>query len=214
MVHAIILCSGQGTRLQNKKIKALVLVDKKPIFIHSILTFIKVKKIDRIFIVIPKRNESTFKRYLNQFNLNENVEILYGSDESRHCSLSSAINQIEVKYKVKNDDVFLTHDCARINVSKQIIEDNIFTCLKTGLASTVMPLSDSLVDKNFKPIDRQEKFVVQTPQSFKYEFWTKNRHNSIEGVTDLFSFLNVKLSPKNIVLGSNKNYKITSKNDL
>jgi 2-C-methyl-D-erythritol 4-phosphate cytidylyltransferase len=65
-------------------------------------------------------------------------------------------------------------------------------------------------DDKFIYKDRNELFLVQTPQSFQYKFWKKTKDSNS---TDLFTFLKLPITNKNVVRGSASNYKITYKED-
>jgi 2-C-methyl-D-erythritol 4-phosphate cytidylyltransferase len=53
---------------------------------------------------------------------------------------------------------------------------------------------------------------VQTPQTFQFKYW-KNVSSS-RTTTDLFTYLNLQVTKRNLVIGSWNNFKITNKKDL
>jgi 2-C-methyl-D-erythritol 4-phosphate cytidylyltransferase len=75
-------------------------------------------------------------------------------------------------FHLKPNDIIVTHDAARINVSNKIIFDNITTASKQGYASTVLALHDSIIklDKQASYLERSHKYIVQTPQTFQYKY--------------------------------------------
>jgi 2-C-methyl-D-erythritol 4-phosphate cytidylyltransferase len=116
-------------------------------------------------------------------------------------------------YSLSVRDIIITHDCARINITSDIINRNIAVAKKYGLASTVLPISDSLceITNTSRYIARNDKYLVQTPQTFQYKYW---KNKSTKGTTDLFTYLNLKFKKENLVIGCRQNFKITTKDDL
>jgi 2-C-methyl-D-erythritol 4-phosphate cytidylyltransferase len=121
---------------------------------------------------------------------------------------------LNANYSILPTDIIITHDAARINVNSRIINDNICVAKKHGYASTVLPLADSLcqLNKTISYVSRDNKFLVQTPQTFQYKYWSSHIDNP--RVTDLFTYLKLTLLTKHLVMGSNMNFKITNQNDL
>jgi 2-C-methyl-D-erythritol 4-phosphate cytidylyltransferase len=75
-------------------------------------------------------------------------------------------------FKLQPQDILVTHDAARINVSRKIIDKNIEIARKYGFASTVLSLHDSIVEvkEQIKYLERSHKYIVQTPQTIQYRF--------------------------------------------
>jgi 2-C-methyl-D-erythritol 4-phosphate cytidylyltransferase len=158
-------------------------------------------------VVINHKYKNEFKKWIPK-----DVLICDGGKE-RQDSLVNGVNFLKTNFKLSPNDIIITHDCARINIKNNIINRNINTTKKHGYASTVLPITDSLceVTNVSKCIDRRNKYLVQTPQSFQYKYWkilpTKN-------TTDLFTYLNMRFEKKHLVIGNRENFKITTKDDL
>jgi 2-C-methyl-D-erythritol 4-phosphate cytidylyltransferase len=63
-------------------------------------------------------------------------------------------------------------------------------------------------------LDRSHKYVVQTPQTIQYKFWKESEIKDDHAITDLFTYLQLKLKKENLVNGNLLNYKITTVADL
>jgi 2-C-methyl-D-erythritol 4-phosphate cytidylyltransferase len=82
------------------------------------------------------------------------------------------VSYLNQQFKLKPTDIIITHDAARINVTEKIIDDNIMITKQYGYASTVLPLHDSIMElkKEMHYLERSNKYIVQTPQTFQYKF--------------------------------------------
>jgi 2-C-methyl-D-erythritol 4-phosphate cytidylyltransferase len=168
MTYAIILSAGNGMRLNHSQIKPLVLINKKPLFLYTVRTFIKQNNIDQVILVIEQQHEASYRQWIKSNKL----RLCYGSNQSRCQSLINAIAFLKTNFTLDKNDIILTHDVARINVCGRIINDNIRVAKNVGYASTLIPISDSIceVSDTFKYINRQHKYLVQTPQTFQYKY--------------------------------------------
>jgi 2-C-methyl-D-erythritol 4-phosphate cytidylyltransferase len=63
-------------------------------------------------------------------------------------------------------------------------------------------------------LERTHKYIVQTPQTFQYKFWKKHQIKVETDVTDLFTYLKLKINQSNLVTGNLLNFKITTIEDL
>jgi 2-C-methyl-D-erythritol 4-phosphate cytidylyltransferase len=170
MVYAIILAAGSGERFNKSPIKPLFLIKHKPLFLHSLDTFLSSNKIDQILLVINKKHQSSFSKYLKALKYKK-VLICYGDSSARYKSLINAMKYLKQVQPLSNRDIILTHDAARINVTTDIINMNISVAQKTGCASTVLPLHDSIgeIKNTMKYLDRTHKYLIQTPQTIQYK---------------------------------------------
>jgi 2-C-methyl-D-erythritol 4-phosphate cytidylyltransferase len=65
-----------------------------------------------------------------------------------------------------------------------------------------------------KYLDRTHKYLIQTPQTIQYKHWSEIKVINPQKITDLFTYLNIKIKQTNLVLGSLWNFKITTVEDL
>ena len=54
MICAAILAGGIGSRLKQENPKQFININNKPILVHSVGTFLNVKKFDKIIVSSPK----------------------------------------------------------------------------------------------------------------------------------------------------------------
>jgi 2-C-methyl-D-erythritol 4-phosphate cytidylyltransferase len=159
-----------------------------------------------VVVINPK-----YKNELKKWNPKDVLICDVGKE--RQDSLVNGVNFLKTNFKLSPSDIIITHDCARINIKNNIINSNINTTKKYGYASTVLPITDSLceVTNVSKYINRRNKYLVQTPQTFQYKYW---KELPTRNTTDLFTYLNLRFKKSHLVIGHRENFKITTKDDL
>ena len=60
---ALVLAAGKGIRMNVSTPKQFLIVDKKPLFIHTIDRFMESNLIDKVLLVINKDDEYTVKTF-------------------------------------------------------------------------------------------------------------------------------------------------------
>ncbi len=212
MIYGLVLAAGLGTRMGLNCPKALIKIKNKPIFVHSLKVFINSKKITKVYVACHPGYISKYEKIIEKYFHNDQVKLMPGDIKGRQESLKKSISFIQKENKLNTNDLIVTHDCARINLTNEILLDSINVAIKKGYSTAAIKMNDSLFDlsKN-KYIDRKEKYQIQTPQTFKFKYWKTKATNKS---TDLFSYLNLKITKDNLSIGSIFNYKITEKLDL
>ena len=215
---AVILISGKGTRLGSEKPKQFLLINNRPLFMYSVETFYKNKKIDRILIVTNKEYVNEVKKEIRRFCFNRKpVDVISGGKE-RYLSVKEAIKALD-EYMI--DDKVLIHDGVRPNVTDRIINENI-----SGLNLEPCALTAIEAKEDYNPSERvdtihllhNKKYRAQTPQSFRLgilrDIYQRGESYNPYPFTDDISLAIACNYPYIIVDGEEKNYKITRPEDL
>ena len=203
--YFIILAAGSGKRFDAKKPKQYFLYKNKEIFEHSIEKTVKSKLFKKIILVVdnPKKISKKYKK---------NVLVIKGGKERSDSSLI-ALKKI---YKYKPSNV-LIHDAARPDFSIKLLK-NLIKNLKNSIAVIpVIKSKDAIkykVKNELYNLDRNNAFLTQTPQAFKfrklYDLATKQK-SKINDESTLFIKKNYKIK---FIQGENQNNKITYLNDV
>ncbi len=209
---AIIVGAGIGKRMENID-KSFLLLNGKPILVHSILPFEKSNLIDEIIIVVKKDKLNNAKKVVSEYKFKKVKKIISGG-RTRQNSVFNGL------CKIKNADIVLVHDMARPLIDEYIIKDCINNAKKFWAAIPAFPIKDTIKkgDKFVeKTIDRKNLNLAQTPQAFKYQILKKAYESAKESKfigTDDASLVE-KLGYKiKIIPGSSKNIKITIPEDM
>jgi len=224
LIYAGILAGGIGTRMGNVPMpKQFLLLNNKPIIIHTVEKFILNDKFKKIIIATPKDwlnyTQDILKKY--KIDLPKITVIEGGSD--RNGTIMNIINHIESKQGLNDEDILVTHDAVRPFLTHRIIEENIEYGLKYGAVDTVIEAIDTIVESNDKKFisDIQRRDVMyqgQTPQTFNI-MQLKKLYNDLtdeekEILTDACKIFSIRNKKVKIILGELFNIKITTPFDL
>ena len=205
----VILAAGNGTRIGGEIPKQFLVFNGKELFIHSLLTFTNCKDIDEVVLVV---NDSYIKNYLNivkKYGISKKIVLINGG-KNRQDSVHNAINYISEN---EENAIVLVHDAARPYVSDNIEAVKNFECCTTAIPSvnSIYLTSDGEFSKE---INRDTVYIAQTPQSAYLSIFKKAFENIDKIYTDEAAiFASIGYVP-HIVIGEEKNIKITYPDDL
>ncbi|MEK4424082.1 IspD/TarI family cytidylyltransferase [Solibacillus sp. FSL K6-1523] len=224
MIYAGILAGGKGTRMGNVPMpKQFLLLNEKPIIIHTIEKFILNSDFDAIIIASPKEWIQHTKDLLKKYHLQDpRIKVTEGGKD-RNESIMNIIHFIEENNGLTDEDILVTHDAVRPFLTHRIIAENIQYGLSDGAVDTVIPAIDTIVVSNDGeylsdiPV-RNVMYQGQTPQTFNmvqlkgyYESLTNEEKNIL---TDACKIFILKGSKVRNILGENFNIKVTTPFDL
>lgn len=212
-ITAILLAGGRGSRFKSKIPKPLVKIDSRPIIIHSLDALSRHRYIKDIVVVANPQNLKGVAGQIKKFRIKKIKKIVLGG-RRRQDSVANGLKNI-----ASTTDLVLIHDAARPFIDKKIISRVIEKAQKQGVAIAAVPVKATIKKvKNLsveKTIDRSTLWEVQTPQVFrKVLILEAYKRFGKQDVTDdamLIEKLGVKVG---VVLGSYKNIKITTPEDL
>ena len=207
-VVAILLAGGKGSRFGEKK--QFIKLKGEPLFQFSLNTINKIDEITDIILVLPEEDLERVKIFSFK-----NVKKVAGGKE-RQDSVKNALDTID------NADIVIVHDSARPFATESMFIDGINN-IKKGFdgSITAIPARDTIkkVENNLvsKTLSRKELYIVQTPQTFKFDVLKKAYQKAYEdnflGTDD--ASLVERIGGKVVInKGSILNFKITTKEDL
>ena len=211
---AVILAAGTGSRIGGEKPKQFLLFNGKELFVHSLLTFTNCKDIDEVVLVINDLYNLEYVNIIKKYEISKKIVLVNGG-KNRQDSVCNAI-----KYISKNNEnaIVLVHDAARPYVSEKIILDNIEAVKKYECCTTAIPSSNSVYltkDGHFvEEVNRDSVYLAQTPHSGYLNLFKKAFENIDKIYTDEAAIFAAVGYVPHIVLGEEKNIKITYPEDL
>ena len=199
-----------GKRLDSDIPKKFITINKIPIIAHT-YNQLKTLRKTNFCIVLPKENFSYWKGYIRKY-IDNDVKIVAGGSR-RNLSVRKGIESIEEKM-----GLIAIHDGVRPFVTTKLLEKLFKEAELYGNAIPFTSSTNSLRkvegNKNFA-VDRSLYVQVQTPQVFKYDDIIKCFEKSTEDdYNDEASLIESFGHKINLVLGEEKNIKITNKEDL
>ncbi len=217
---ALVLAAGKSLRMKSTSgPKQFLKVEGLPIFMYSVKAFQDNPNIDKILIVTLKEYVKKVAKETHQHHIDKLHSVIVGG-ETRQESSFHGIKAL--KDIAKDDDIILIHDAARPLLNQRIINDHIIMCQKEKAVMTVISSNDTIIkgrDESLsETLNRDELFIVQTPQSFKYEIILKAHEeafkNGVKNAFDDASLVNCLGIDVKFIKGEKTNIKITTPEDL
>lgn len=217
---ALLLAGGVGQRTNQDIPKQFLNVYDKPVIIYTLEAFQNHPDVDAIIVSCLDGWHEILWAYANQFNITKLKWVVAGG-ENGQASARNAIYALEEVCKA--DDIVIIHDAIRPMVSADIISDCIVKCRAHGSGLAAMRCQETIIKsqdgiKGVEGIERGEIMRVQTPQAYRYDklLWAQKEALN-RGITNA-TYTNTIMTDLGVEmyfsLGSDKNIKITTKEDL
>lgn len=215
---ALILAGGVGSRTKERIPKQFVLVNGKPVIIYTLEKFNKSEHIDQLYVVCLEGWKEKLREYAIEYNITKLVHICVGGNNG----LKSAYNGLMCMQDLSDEDMVLIHDGVRPFVDEKIIEENLMTAYKFGLAMTAVDCVETLVHSSDgtyaeKIVSRDNLKRVQTPQTFSLGLLKQLFSDvDIDNCNQPSTFALYMSTGQSIVcsVGSEKNIKLTYPDDI
>lgn len=217
---ALVLAGGSGTRTEQSVPKQFLSIYDKPIIIYTLEAFEKHPKIDAIIVSCISGWHDVLKGYAGAAGITKLKWIVDGGENGQASARKALLALEEI---CKEDDIVIIHDAVRPMITEEIITDCIEKAKEygSGLSAvrcqeTIMRTSDGESSNN--GIDRNDIMRVQTPQAYQYgkALWA-HKEALNQGITNAVytNTLMIDLGMElHFALGSNKNIKITTLEDI
>lgn len=209
---AVIVAGGSGSRMGLSTPKQFILLQDKPILMHTINAFYQYDQQIRIVLVLPKQEINRWQQLCSEFNFQWNIQVVEGG-QNRTSSVKNGLTAITAQ-----EGLVAIHDGVRPLVSSKIIEKSYEEAALKGNAIVSVPLKDSIrwkVGESNKAVDRSQYCLIQTPQTFRLSL-IKNAYDTLGDLTmtDDASVLEAGGAKINLIEGDYRNIKITTQEDL
>lgn len=223
MIFGGLLAGGTGSRMETATMpKQFIRVGGVPIFIRTLRTFLSVPDIDKVIVSMNMDWKDEYEKLLDEFEIDTSRVVLTPGGDSRFTSLINIVRKAR-ELTEEPDPVIVTHDCARIFVSKRIITENINMVKDFDMVTTSLPTIDTMLQSEDGVTcdcvpDRSKLFCDQGPQTFRIDRFL--RYVDMIPENDIPAYIEagkVYLSHKRrigIVKGDRYNFKVTNDIDL
>jgi len=195
--------------------KQFVMLDDAPIIIHTLRKFAACPLITRIYVALRPEDRPKFLPHLEQQSFAGSVEIVPGGDY-RQESVENCLLVVP-----EDTDLVAVHDAVRPFVEVAAIERAIQEAANSGAAILGIPCVDTVkqVDRTqiLGTIPRDRIVLAQTPQVFRYKLLKQAFERAAEDgfqASDESSLVEHLGEPVTVVMGSDRNIKITKPADL
>ena len=209
--YAIIVGGGSGSRMQAEIPKQFLLLNGKPLLMHTIDAFYNSDLRPEIILVLNVDFHKYWEDLCIQFNFNLS-HILVKAGSQRFFSVKNGL-----KF-AKGTSIIAVHDAVRPLISNTLITAAFREAENNGSAIPTIISKDSvrqkIGDSSFV-LNRNDILFVQTPQTFSSKILNKayKQPYRIE-FTDDASVVEKSGTSVNLISGDAKNIKITFPEDL
>jgi 2-C-methyl-D-erythritol 4-phosphate cytidylyltransferase len=219
---AVIIAGGSGKRMNQDIPKQFIHVYDKPVIIYTLESFQKHPEIDAIEVVCLDGWQDMLQAYARQYGIAKLKWIAAGGGTGQESIRNGVYN---LENDCSADDIIVIHDGIRPLVDDSVLSDVIITCRKYGNAVTAMPYNEQIFTtedgvRTRAYIPRETIRRVSTPQAYLFGPLIRSyRRAFAEGIGIHGSaYTNTMMVDLGETLyfaaGSDKNIKITSKDDL
>ena len=207
--YVVIVAGGEGTRMKSTLPKQFLLVNDKPVLMHTLECFVACNA--TIVLVLLNDYHAYWKQLCTEYNFTVAHQIVSGGD-TRAASVLNGLQQIDP------NSLVAVHDAVRPLVSSTLIEKLFVAADENGNAVPAVSVRESMREikgNNSVAIDRNNFRIVQTPQCFRTdELLIAFQHPHFSSFTDEASLYEATEKKIHLVEGEFSNIKITFPEDV
>lgn len=221
---AIIIAGGSGNRMGQDIPKQFINVYDQPILIYTLEGFQRHPMVDAIEVVCIEGWEQVVLAYAKQFNIDKLKWIVKGGPSGQE-SIRNGVYNLEGKCTA--DDIIIIHDGIRPLIEPSVLTDVITKAQNYGNAVTSMPYNEQIFIVDMEDDTTTTQFIpretirrVSTPQAYNFALLDEKYHEAFEKGIGIYgshytNTMMVELGVRlNFAAGSDKNIKLTTKDDL
>lgn len=209
----VIVAGGKGLRMGTDVPKQFLVVNGKPILMHTIERFYEFDPSMQIIVVLPAEQIDYWFDLCGKYNFEVSHEIVEGGSE-RFFSVRNGIEQADA-----DAELIGIHDGVRPYVSTEVIGRCFDEAAASGAAIPVVAVVETVreltPDGGSHTVPRSNYRLVQTPQVFSAPLLRKAYAQDFRpDFTDDASVVEAMGHSISLVEGNRENIKITTKADL
>jgi len=214
-VLAIIPAAGSGLRMGGSTPKQFLYLEGVPIFVHTLRKFAASEVIGEIFLAVRPEEMERASREIATERFAKNLRLVAGG-ASRQETVARCLDEAPPE-----TEVVVVHDAVRPFIDLAKIREVVDAARKDGAAILGIPSVDTVkkVERQtiLGTIPRERIVLAQTPQAFRYALLRQAFDRALAegyGGTDESSLVEHEGHPVTVLMGSDRNIKITKPSDL
>lgn len=208
--YAIIVAGGSGARMKSTVPKQFLLLQGKPVLMHTIQAFINSSYKPEVILVMNQDYLTRWQELCNEYQFDTPITVVAGG-ATRFQSVKNGLE------RVSPSSLVAVHDAVRPLVSAQLITSAFDQAKEYGTAVPAILSKDSIRQGSrqaSRALNRDEIFLVQTPQTFKSDILKNAYQQPDADFTDDASVVERSGESIRIIDGDPLNIKITFPEDL
>ena len=225
-VAVILPSAGLGTRMgkglaerTGTSRKQFMLLEGSPILLHTVRKFAASDRVNEIVVAVRPEDMDWVAEILNAEMPARRLRVVEGGN-SRQQSVDNALNSLGPE-----TDLVAVHDAVRPFIDLETIHKVFDEAAESGAAIVGVPVVDTVKQVSRATgkariratLPREKLVLAQTPQVFRYELLKRAfdaaRHDGFIG-TDEASLVERLDQEVTVVMGSDRNIKITKQSDM
>ena len=225
-VAVILPAAGLGTRMGKGSAertgtsrKQFMLLEGSPILLHTVRKFAASDRVNEIVVAVRPEDMEWVAEMLNGEVPPRRLRVVEGGN-SRQQSVDNALNSLGPE-----TDLVAVHDAVRPFIDLETIHKVFDEAAETGAAIVGVPVVDTVKQVSRATgkariratLPREKLVLAQTPQVFRYELLKRAfdaaRQDGFIG-TDEASLVERLDQEVTVVMGSDRNIKITKQSDM
>lgn len=222
-VTVILPAAGLGTRMgrttpekAGTSRKQFMLLDGSPILIHTIRKFVCSDWVSEIVVALRGEDMTWVAGLIQEEHFPKPVRMVEGGD-SRQQSVQNALVTLP-----SGTELVAVHDAVRPFIEDHIVDKVFAEAAETGAAIVGIVPVDTVKqvhrNKVRATIPRERLILTQTPQVFAYDLlikaFDKAREDGFTGTDESSLVERLEQVEVSVILGSDRNIKITKPSDM
>jgi len=209
--YALVPCAGTGSRAGTPGPKQYERIAGQPMVWHTLAAFAAVKRIARTLVVVAP-GDGFFER-----NPTSALVVPCGG-ATRAASVANGLYEL-TRVGATRQDWVLVHDAARCLITPDLIDLLIDACVPDEVGGLLaQKLSDTLKreegGRSVQTLDREDKWLAQTPQMFRIGMLMQALERVNNHVTDEAGAIEALGYKPLLVPGATQNFKVTFPGDF
>ena len=196
--------------------KQFMLLNDSPILVHTIRKFLSAPSVAEIIVALREDDMPWAKNLFASEGLPSNVRVVAGG-ETRQQSVENALASLG-----DETELVAVHDAVRPFIERNTIEQVIQEAAATGAAIVGVVPVDTVKqvhrNKVRSTLPRERLILTQTPQVFRSDLlrkaFAKAREDAFFGTDESSLVERLEQVEVSVVLGSDRNIKITKPGDM
>ncbi|MFH0809586.1 MAG: 2-C-methyl-D-erythritol 4-phosphate cytidylyltransferase [Pseudomonadota bacterium] len=215
-VAAIIAAAGFGKRMGRPK-QWLPLAGR-PLLSWTLAAFERCPRVTLVVLVVPGEDLDRARTEVVEPGGFSKVRYIVAGGGERQDSVGNGLRALAAE----RPDIVMVHDGARPLVDNDVLERAVAAALEHGAALTAVPARDTLKRVGeggvvLGTLNRDEVWQAQTPQTFRYglleEAFALAAREGVR-VTDEAGLVERLGRRVRVVMGSTRNFKVTTPEDM
>lgn len=216
---AIIVAGGSGKRMATQVPKQFLLLNDKPLLMHTLEAFYAYDAQLQLVLVLPESQMEYWLDLCDRYHFELPHTVAFGGKE-RYDSVKNGLLMVQqLRGPQPEKALVAVHDAVRPFVDADMLERCYAKAAETGAVVPTVPMVDSirrlLPEGGSLAEDRSAFCLVQTPQIFDADkLWDAYKQAYQLGFTDDASVMEAAGYQIALVEGHRENIKITTPEDL